>query len=152
MRLPQGSLTENDEEIFSVFASYFKKLLNNHKPTDKIVINDIHLREVMGELDVPPSWTGFISAIQELTNDKYPGINGVPPNAFKSMSEENLHHHFDFITELWKEKVDFEEWHKGQVVPVPKIGDLYNPNKWRRVNLMDIGAKVFSSLICKRLF
>ena len=49
-------------------------------------------------------------------------------------------------------KVDFEEWHKGQVVPVPKIGDMSDPNKWRGVNLMDIGDKVFSSLICKRLF
>ena len=26
------------------------------------------------------------------------------------------------------------------------------PKKWRGVNLMDIGYKVFSSLICKRLF
>ena len=87
-----------------------------------------------------------------MTNDKSPGLNGVPPNAFKSMSEENLHHHFDFITEFWEEKVNFEEWHKGQVVPVPKSGDLFDPNKWREVKLMYIGAKVFSSLICKRLF
>ena len=52
----------------------------------------------MGELDDPPLWTEYISAIQELTNDKSPGLNGVPPNAFKSMSEENLRHHFNFIT------------------------------------------------------
>ena len=61
----------------------------------------------MGDLDVPTSWTEFISAIKELTNDKYPGLNSVPPNAFKSMSEENLRHHFDFITEFWEDKVDF---------------------------------------------
>ena len=78
----------------------------------------------MGELDVPPSWKELISDIKELTNDKYPGLNGVPPNSFKFMSEENLRHHFDFIPELWEDKVDFEECHKGQVVPVPKIGDL----------------------------
>ena len=44
------------------------------------------------------------------------------------------------------------EWHEGQVVPVPKIGDLSDPNEWRGVNLMDIGAKVFISMMCKRLF
>ena len=87
----------------------------------------------MGELDVPPLWTEFISAIQELTNDKSPGLNGVPLNAFKSMSEENLRHHFDFITEFWEDKVNFEEWHKGQVIPVPKSVYLSDPNKWRRV-------------------
>ena len=105
MRLTSGSLAENDEEIFSVFASYFQKVLNNHKPTDTIVINDIHLREFMGELDVPPSWTEFISAIQELTNNKAPGLNGVPPNAFKSMSEEKLRHRSNFVTESWEDKV-----------------------------------------------
>ena len=71
------------------------------------MINDIHLREVMGEINVTPSWKEFIGAIQELNNYKAPGLNEVPPNAFKSMSEENLCHHFDFITEFWEEKVDF---------------------------------------------
>ena len=97
-------------------------------------------------------WTEYICAIQELTNDKSPGLDGVPPNAFKSMSEENLRHQFNFITELWEDKIEFEEWHEGQVVPVPKSGDLSDPNKWRGVNLMNIGSKFFSSLICKRLF
>ena len=87
-----------------------------------------------------------------MTNEKSTGLNGVPPNAFKSTSEENLCHHFNFITEFWEEKVYFEEWHEGQVVPVTKSGDLSDPNKWRGVNLVDIGSKVFSSLICKRLF
>ena len=87
-----------------------------------------------------------------MANDNPPGLNGVPPNAFKYMSEENLRHHFDFITEFWEDKVSFEEWHEGQVFPVPKSGDLYYPTKRRGVNLMDIGTKVLSSLICKRLF
>ena len=44
------------------------------------------------------------------------------------------------------------EWHEAQVVPVTKSGDLSDPNKWRGVNLMDIGAKVFISVMCKHLF
>ena len=97
-RIPSGIPTENDKENVSVFASHFKKVLNNHKLTYTIMINDINLWEVMGELDVHSSLTYFICAIQELTNDKSPGLNGVPLNAFKPMSEENLRHHFDFIT------------------------------------------------------
>ena len=93
MRLPSGNLAENDKENVRVFENHFKKVLNNHKWTDTTVINEINLREVMGELDDTPLWTDYISAIQELTNDKSPGLNVVPPNAFKSMSEENLRHH-----------------------------------------------------------
>ena len=88
----------------------------------------------------------------ELTNDKAHGLNSVLPNAFKAMTAENLLHLFEFILELWEYRIDFVEWHEGQVVPVPKIGDLYNLKKCRGVNLMDIGAKVFSSMVWKRQF
>ena len=54
IRIHSGNLAENDEENVSVFANHFKKVLNNHKPTDTPVINEIHLREVMEELDDPP--------------------------------------------------------------------------------------------------
>ena len=83
-------------------------MLNNHKPTDKAVINNIDLREVIREIDIPPSWGEFICSIKYLTNEKAPGLNGDPPNAFKLMLEENLRHHFDFITDFWEDTVDFE--------------------------------------------
>ena len=131
MRLPSGRLAENDKENVRVFASHFRKVLNNHKPTYREVVNDIDLCEVLREIDLPPSWSEFICAITELTNNKSPGLNGIPPNAFKSMNEENLQHHFDFITEFWEYRVDFVEWHEGQVVPVLKSGDLYDPKNGR---------------------
>ena len=52
-RLPSGNLAENDEENVSVFANHFKKVLNNHKPTDTTVINEINLRVVKFLHDLP---------------------------------------------------------------------------------------------------
>ena len=89
--------------------------------------------------------------MKDLTNDKAPGLNGVPPNAFKAISPNNLKVHFNFILEFCNDNMDFEEWHEGQLVPVPKSADLSDPNKWRGVNLMVIGSKIFNSLLCKRL-
>ena len=106
----------------------------------------------MNELDVTPSWKEFTEAVKYLTNVKAPGLNEVPTNAFKAMSPENLKVHFNFILEFWNDRMDFEEWHEGQVLPVPKSGDLSDPNKWRGVNLINIGSKIFSSLLCKILF
>ena len=63
-RLPSGSFAENYEENVGVFASNFKKVLNNHKPTDKAVINAIDLREVMRDIDVPPFWEELILSIK----------------------------------------------------------------------------------------
>ena len=70
-----------------------------------------------------------MNAVAKLTNDKAPGLNNVPPNAFKTMSETNLLHHFNFILGFWEDRLDYVEWHEGQVIPVPKSGDLSDPNK-----------------------
>ena len=60
IRLPSGNFAENDTENVSIFTNHFKKVLNNHKPIDTTVINEIQLREVMEELDNPPLWTEYI--------------------------------------------------------------------------------------------
>ena len=97
-------------------------MLNDLKDTDDSIIYEIILREVSTELDSAPEWAELIIAVVELTNDKSPGLNNVPPNTFKAMISENLIHLFDFIVECWEYRLDFVEWHEGQVVPVPNSG------------------------------
>ena len=76
----------------------------------------------------------------------------MPPNAFKSLSNKNLTHLLTYFNQYWKVEADFAEWHEEQLVPVTKSGNLSDPNKWRRVTLMDIGSKMFSNILCERLF
>ena len=127
--MPSGELATKDEENVRVFSAHFEKMLNYLKDTDDSVIDDIILREVSTELDSTPEWAEFIIAVVELTNDKSPGLNNVPPNAFKVMTADNLLHLFDFIFEFWEDMLDFVEWHEGQVVPVLRSGDLFDPDK-----------------------
>ena len=58
----------------------------------------------------------------------------------------------NFFNSYWMEETDFTEWHEGQLVPVPKSGDISVPNKCRGVTLIDIGSKIYSSILCTRLF
>ena len=48
-----------------------------------------------------------MNAVAELTNDKAPGLNNVPPNAFKTMYATNLLRHFNFILELCEYRPDY---------------------------------------------
>ena len=100
MRLPSGDLAETDEDNTKVFAKHFGKVLNNKKSINNNVLNNINSREVIYKLDIPPSWKEFTEAVKDLTNDKDPGLNVVPPNVFKAMSPENLKVHFNFILEF----------------------------------------------------
>ena len=124
MRLPSGDLAETDEDNAKVSTKHFGKVLNNKKIIHNNVLNNINSREVMYELDSPPSWKYFTEAVNDITNYKYPGLNGVPPKAFKAMSPKNLKVNFKFILGFLNDNLNFEEWQEGQVVPVPKSGDL----------------------------
>ena len=73
-----------------------------------------------------------------------PGLNDVPTDVFKALDGVNLLTLFDFFNSYWNKEIDFYEWHEGQVVPVPKSGDLSCPNKCRGVTLMYLGSKIFS--------
>jgi hypothetical protein len=52
-----------------------------------------------------------------------------------------------YVATFFEGKEDYEGWHASQCVPVPKSGNLSDPNKWCGVMLMDICSKVFSSIM-----
>ncbi len=68
------------------------------------------------------------------------------------MNNKNRSILFNFINDFWNNETDFHEWHNGQGIPVPKTTHASNPNQFRIVNLMDVGSKVFSRILTKRLY
>ena len=54
-----------------------------------------------------------------------------------------IHKH---VSDFFDGTTDHEGWHRSQCVPVPKKGNLSDPNKWRGIMLMDICSKIFSSI------
>ena len=84
----------------------------------------------------------------KLKNDKAPGLEKVSPLVFKVLNDYNLSHLLDFFKKYWLEETDFDEWQRGQNFPVPKSGDLSEPNKCRGITLMETVAKIFSSILC----
>ena len=81
----------------------------------------------MYELETPPSWKEFTEAVNGLTNDKSPGLNRVPRNAFKAMSPKNMKVHFNFILEFWNDDLYLVEFLKVQVI-IPKCNNEVEVN------------------------
>ena len=65
----------------------------------------------MDELNEPITWAQLKTAISKLANDKAPGLNKVPPNEFKTLSNKNLTHLLTFLNQYWVGEADFTEWH-----------------------------------------
>ena len=90
MRLPNGELATTDAENASIFGPHFHRVFNNNRPIDWPLLDNIKQREVMDELDQPISWDEIKKSTTKLENDKAPGLNGVPHNAFKALDDANL--------------------------------------------------------------
>ena len=116
------------------------------------MIDKIKQIELMDELYQPISWYEIKKSTTELENNKAPGLNGVPPNAFKALGYANLSWFILFYHQFWNSQADFDEWHEGQLVTVPKKGDTADHNKCRGVTLMYIGNKIHSSIMCGQIF
>jgi hypothetical protein len=69
--------------------------------------------------------------VTKLKNEKAPGLTGVPPEAFKAMSPANLRQVHKHANDFFLGNTDHEQWHQSQCIPIPKNGDLSDPNKWQ---------------------
>lgn len=106
---------------------HLSQVYQTHRPITWEVLNDLRQRTMMETLDEPIQWEDLIHAIAKLSNGKAPELNEVPPDACNALNSENLSTLLNFLNEFWEGRADFSEWHEGQMVPVPKKGDLGDP-------------------------
>ncbi len=152
IKLLNGNIATNGKENISVFGPHFERIFNNHCPVDLTILGKTAQCPVLPELDLPISFDKVDAAINKLKNGKSPGLNGIPPEAYKAMNSRTrlrIHH---YIVAFFKGDIDYPGWHQSQCVPVPKKGNLSNPNKWCGVMLMDVCSKIFSSVMNGRAF
>ena len=78
--------------------------------------------------------------------------NKLSPNAPKALDKINIHDFHNNLRKWWiDEDLDYEDWHVAPLKPLPKKGDLSNPNNWREIVLMKISSKVLATVINFRL-
>ena len=152
MRMEDGKKAGNDKENMEVMYPHFQRVFNNHRPVDDSVLDLLEQRRTEWDLNDCITWKEFDRAVNKLTAGKAPGLNGIPPEAYKAMDANCRRKVFRHVQDFWEGKVDHESWHRSQCVPVPKQGDLSNPNKWRGVMLMDVCSKIFSIIMNERAF
>jgi hypothetical protein len=152
MKLDNGELASNAKEIMSVFSMHFHKVLNTQRPVDDTVLDLIEQKPCLTNIDTPITFKEVRRAINKLKKWKAPRLNGLPPEALKAMvntSKQIIHKH---VSNFFDGTTDHEGWHRSQCVPVPKKGNLSDPNKWQGIMLIDICRKVFSSIMTARAF
>jgi hypothetical protein len=152
MCLPDGLRASNASENMSVFYPHFNQVYNTHCTANPTLLDQVPQCHILWELDDPITWEEFSKAVTKLKNAKVPGLTRVPPEAFKAMSPANLQHVYKYVNDYFLGDADHKQWYHSQCVPVPKSGNLSNPNKCQGVMLMDVSLKIFSSVMNGRAF
>ena len=104
----------------SVFGAHFHKVLNNHQPVDRTVLDLLEQKPCMTSIDNPIRFDEVKRAINKLKKGKARGLNDIPPEALKALdnvSRRTVHRH---VCDIFEGRVDHEGWHQSQCIPVPK--------------------------------
>ena len=120
MRLPDGTLAMTDAKNASVLAPNFERIYTRDRPITWDALEKIPTCDTVEGINQLIEWEEVKFAVRKLANDKPPGLNDVPPDAFKALSKQNLDPPHNFFNAYCRGDIDFTEWHEGQVVPVPK--------------------------------
>jgi hypothetical protein len=71
----------------SVFGPHFERVFSNHHPVDFSVLDLIPQREQQMEIDQPITFVEVDKAINKLKSGKVPGLNRIPPEAYKALGK-----------------------------------------------------------------
>ena len=140
-------LFRSAEEEMHRWREHFQTVLNHEDPLNppEVEPND-ELNIRIGRI----TRIEIKNAIKKLKNGKAAGCDNVPPQAITAggdMSEEVL---LDFCNRIWSEERIPEEWKKGLLIKLPKIGDLSYCKNWRGIMFLNMASKVFCRVILER--
>ena len=88
MKMANGKTATNSKENMEVLGPHFDKVYNNHHPIDFTILDDIPQCSTLSDIDSPIAYKEVDAAINKLKSGKSPGLNGIPPEAYKAMNKE----------------------------------------------------------------
>ncbi|OMJ24705.1 RNA-directed DNA polymerase from mobile element jockey, partial [Smittium culicis] len=165
--LIDGPIYNNDNKLITdtnakaeVWATHFEELAKdstgNSRSADKWE-NIGTIPAVFPECDAPLSWAEICDALKTTPNNKSPGSDGIPSEVWKLVqNEKEPTSPFAKVTSriingIWDSENMPKQMDPSVVVPIPKKGDMRDPNNYRGISLIPTLAKVISKIVARRL-
>ena len=90
----------------------------------------------------------YASAKASLTNGKAAGPDGIPPDVLKSCDFDDII--LSFANGLFQDSKP-DQWSTGNLIPLPKSGDLSDYSNYRGIMLSAVAAKLTNKMILNRI-
>ena len=129
----------------------FATHLNTQFPRDNIVLQSIPDPSPAEAVSEPFSIVEVEKAIQSLKNNKACGMDKISAETLKAGGEPMRQLLLTIINVAWSEGNTPQDWSKGLITPVYKMGDKLDPSNYRAITLLSIPGKVFCRMILNRI-
>ena len=131
-----NNILTTEREQYLRWKEHFQEDLNRKDPDELAIIPEA---SVDLEIDTdPPSKPEIQKAIKSLKNKKAPGTDKLNAELFKIdpvLAAVTVHPVFHRI---WEKAVIPNSWPEGNIIRIPKSGDLTNCNNWRGMHSFNI--------------
>jgi hypothetical protein len=89
--------------------------------------------------------------IKKLKKHKATGDDSITGEMLKAGDPNTLKYLLILYNQVWQNELPPKQWKNGNIVKLPKNGNLTDCNNWRGITLQSIPGKVFLSIILERM-
>lgn len=147
----QNNTLSSEKEQKERWKEHFQEVLNRKEPENTVSID---ITETPLELDIDlyaPTKLEIQRALKSLRNRKAPGIDQLNAELFKADVKQTSDILYPVFKEIWENNIIPDNWSEGDIIRIPKKGDLTNCNNWRGITLLSIPSKVFCKILISRI-
>lgn len=130
---------------------YFAELLNRNPPqvTQAIPKCNPQLNHNMSE--EPPSLNEIQKVIKCLKSGRAPGIDGLPPDLFKTENPSLIQDLHNLYSKIWADEKIPIDWQTAIIIPIFKKGEKRNCKNYRGISLLAIAYKLMERILLNRI-
>ena len=158
LQIEKNKTLKTNLEILKECKNFYQKLYNKQKNcsgTQKELLTNIPKLVQYNQnekLIIPISKNELKEAIDQMENDKSPGIDGIPIefyNIFYDKIEKDLLKIYNNI--LFTEKKPTKTINQAIITLIPKKGSLNQLKYWRPISLLCLDYKILTKILANRL-
>ena len=132
------------------WTSHFKNLLGKEaRLPDNMTLPSVQISEPLNIKVSPFTLDELQAATKQLKTSKAFGPDNIPALIWKDPIFHQLL--LDLCNLTFETNKSPSVWHRNQIIPTPKKGDLSLANNYRGISLMPLAAKLYNKLILNRL-
>jgi hypothetical protein len=145
-------LLTDREEILHRWAEHFEAVLNRPSQINQDAINSLPQVRTNEELDSQPSLPELEKAIEQLSNGKAPGADGIPAEIFKLLGGRTKAKLLKLFQTMWDQGTIPQDFKDTSVIHLYKRkGNRHVCDNHRGISLLCIAGKLLARLLLNRL-